>query len=143
MSVYYQRIFVTLAFCCSLLSVSSQKHFDARAFESQMQAYVIQQARLTAEESRSFIPLYKEMVAKKRKLHGELRQIQRQHTDNARMARTLIERADNLEVRMKQVERSYHQRMLKVLNAVKVKAVLDAERKYHHMMFRKAAGKRR
>ncbi len=143
MSVYYQRIFVTLAFCCSLLSVSSQKHFDARAFESQMQAYVIQQARLSTEESRRFIPLYKEMVAKKRKLHDELRQIQRQHTDNVRKARALIERADNLEVRMKQVERSYHQRMLKVLNAVKVKAVLDAERKYHHMMFRKAAGKRR
>ena len=143
MSVYYQRIFVTLAFCCSLLSVSSQKHFDARAFESQMQAYVIQQARLSTEESRRFIPLYKEMVAKKRKLHDELRQIQRQHTDNVRKARALIERADNLEVRMKQVERSYHQRMLKVLNAVKVKAVLDAERKFHHMMFRKAAGKRR
>ena len=40
---------------------------------------------------------------------------------------------------MRQVERDYHLRMLKVMSAVKLKAALDAERKFHRMQFRKAA----
>ena len=85
------------------------------------------------------MPLYKEMVAKKRKIHGQLRQLRKQSADNDRAARALIERRDNLEISMRQVERDYHLRMLKVMSAVKLKAALDAERKFHRMKVRKAA----
>lgn len=142
MNPFRKQLILSLLLLCGL-TASAQHHFDVQAFEAEKQTYVLQQAHLTPEETRRFVPLYKEMMAKKRKLHGELRQLRKQSADNERAARALIERRDNLEIRMRQVERDYHQRMLKVMSAVKLKAALDAERKYHRMMFRKAAKKGR
>lgn len=139
MNPFRKRLFLTLLLLCGLTAASAQHHFDAQAFEAEKQTYIVQQAHLTPEETRRFVPLYKEMVAKKRKIHGQLRQLRKQSADNERAARALIERRDNLEISMRQVERDYHLRMLKVMSAVKLKAALDAERKFHRMKFRKAA----
>lgn len=138
MNPFRKRLLLTLLLLCGL-TASAQHHFDAQAFEAEKQTYIVQQAHLTPEETRRFVPLYKEMVAKKRKIYGQLRQLRKQSADNDRAARALIERRDNLEISMRQVERDYHQRMLKVMSAVKLKAALDAERKFHRMKFRKAA----
>lgn len=138
MNPFRQRFLLTLLLLCGL-TASAQHHFDAQAFEAEKQSNIVQQAHLTPEETRRFVPLYKEMVAKKRKIHGQLRQLRKQSADNERAARALIERRDNLEISMRQVERDYHLRMLKVMSAVKLKAALDAERKFHRMKFRKAA----
>ena len=138
MNPFRKRLLLMLLLLCGL-TASAQHHFDAQAFEAEKQTYIVQQAHLTPEETRRFVPLYKEMVAKKRKIHGQLRQLRKQSADNERAARALIERRDNLEISMRQVERDYHLRMLKVMSAVKLKAALDAERKFHRMKFRKAA----
>ena len=127
MNPYSKRLILTILLLCGLTAASAQHHFDAQAFEAEKQTYIVQQAHLTPEETRRFVPLYKEMVAKKRKIHGQLRQLRKQSADNDRAARALIERRD------------YHLRMLKVMSAVKLKAALDAERKFHRMKFRKAA----
>ena len=135
MNPFRKRLLLTFLLLCGLTAASAQHHFDAQAFEAEKQTYIVQQAHLT----RRFVPLYKEMVAKKRKIHGQLRQLRKQSADNDRAARALIERRDNLEISLRQVERDYHLRMLKVMSAVKLKAALDAERKFHRMKFRKAA----
>ena len=123
----------------ALTPASAHPPSAAQPCEAEKHPYIPQQAPLPPEETRRFVPLYKEMVAKKRKIHGQLRQLRKQSADNERAARALIERRDNLEISMRQVERDYHLRMLKVMSAVKLKAALDAERKFHRMKFRKAA----
>lgn len=70
MNPYSKRLLLTLLLLCGLTAASAQHHFDAQAFEAEKQTYIVQQAHLTPEETRRFVPLYKEMVAKKRKIHG-------------------------------------------------------------------------
>ena len=96
MNPFRKRLLLTLLLLCGLTAASAQHHFDAQAFEAEKQTYIVQQAHLTPEETRRFVPLYKEMVAKKRKIHGQLRQLRKQSADNDRAARALIERRDNL-----------------------------------------------
>ena len=136
-----KRLLFSLALLCCMATAFAQKHFDGEAFEQQLVSYVTQQAKLTADEARRFQPLYKEMVQKKRALHDQLRTVRRQQPTTDKAARSLITRADDLEIRMKQVEKDYHQRMLKVMSPLKLKKVLVAERQYHRMMLRKAAKK--
>lgn len=135
----HRRLFFSLALLCAVLTAAAQRQFDAQAFDCDLINYVTRHAGLTQEEARRFIPIYKEMKAKKRDIHSELRQLKRQRTTSERVARSLIGRCDNLEVRMRQVEKEYHQRMLKVISAVKLRAVIAADRQYHRMAFRKAA----
>lgn len=135
----YQRFLISIVLFCSVLAASAQQRFNPQAFDCDLINYVVRHANLTPEETKRFVPLYKEMKAKKRDIHDELRQLKHQQTASERVARSLISRCDNLEVRMKQVDKDYHQRMLKVLSAVKLKAVIDAERQYHRLVFRKAA----
>lgn len=70
MNPYSKRLILTILLLCGLTAASAQHHFDAQAFEAEKQTYIVQQAHLTPEETRRFMPLYKEMVAKKRKIHG-------------------------------------------------------------------------
>ena len=95
MNPFRKRLLLTLLLLCGLTAASAQHHFDAQAFEAEKQTYIVQQAHLTPEETRRFVPLYKEMVAKKRKILGQLRQLRKQSADNDRAARALIERRDN------------------------------------------------
>lgn len=143
MILFPKRILFSLVLLCCMTTVLAQKHFDCEAFEQQLISYVTHQAKLSADEARRFQPIYKEMVTKKRALHDQLRVVRHQKATSDRVARSLITRADDLEIRMKQVEKDYHQRMLKVVSPLKLKKVLEAERKYHRLMLRKAAKKRR
>lgn len=137
--MHYKRLIIMIALACCFLPGMSQKQFNAKAFDSELLSYVTRQASLTREEYKRFAPIYREMLTKKRDLHCELRQLKQQQTTNERVAKSLINRCDNLEVRMKQVEKSYHQQMLKAVSALKLKAIIDAERLYHRSAFRKAA----
>jgi len=84
MNPFRKRFLLTLLLLCGLTAASAQHHFDAQAFEAEKQTYIVQQAHLTPEETRRFVPLYKEMVAKKRKIHGQLRQLRKQSADTDR-----------------------------------------------------------
>ena len=141
MILFPKRLLFSLAMLCCMATAFGQKHFDGEAFEQQLVSYVTQQAKLSADEAHRFQPIYKEMVTKKRALHDQLRALRHQKPTTDKAARSLIVRADDLEIRMKQVEKDYHQRMLKVVSPLKLKKVLEAERKYHRMMLRKAAKK--
>ena len=63
MNPFRKRLLLTLLLLCGLTAASAQHHFDAQAFEAEKQTYIVQQAHLTPEETRRFVPLYKEMVA--------------------------------------------------------------------------------
>ena len=93
------------------------------------------------QEAARLFPIYDEMLEKQRTSFDQLRAIHHTNPTNAEQARGLISKADQLEIQLKETEKAYHARMLRVISAIKLSQVLKAERRFHRLTFRRMAGK--
>ncbi|MDR0185013.1 hypothetical protein ETF27_05065 [Prevotella brunnea] len=125
-------------FLCTL-NISAHCKFDPEKFRAEIHQFIISSANLTGKEADNFFPLYDEMKAKQQKLHKQLRNYQRSTPTSNAAARNVILKIDDLNFRIKRIEKEYHDRMLKKLPAMKLNTALKAERKFYRQYFRKVA----
>lgn len=127
-----------IAFCLFAAVADAQKGFDPEKFRADLHKYITAEAHLTPAEAEKFFPLYDEMKAKQMKLgKGTGRKCKKPTTEAA--CRAAIVKADEIELKRKQIERTYHLKFLKVLPASKLYDVLVAESKFHRKVFRDVA----
>lgn len=138
----YKKIILLVTTFLYMLSANAQGKFDPKKFTEGLHQYITTEAGLTQQEAARFFPIYEEMKSKQRVLFMQLRSIHRSKPSSEREARGAITRADQIEVDLKALERSYHAKMLKAVSALKLSKVLKAERKFHKQTFRRMAGKR-
>ena len=115
-------------------SAMAQGKFDPKRFITELHQYVMREAGLSTQEAARLFPIYDEMLEKQRTSFDQLRAIH--HTKPANEAK-----ADQLEIQLKETEKAYHARMLRVISAIKLSQVLKAERRFHRLTFRRMAGK--
>ena len=113
-----------------------QQKFSPEKFQADLEQYITTEAGLTNEEAAKFFPLYREMQQKQRVVYNKIHELFKLPHDEASCKRA-IQRRDQLEIELKQIAQTYHNKFLRVIPASKVIGTIVAEDKFHRRAFRK------
>ena len=113
-----------------------QQKFSPEKFQADLEQYITTEAGLTNDEAAKFFPLYREMQQKQRVVYNKIHELFKLPHDEASCKRA-IQRRDQLEIELKQIAQTYHNKFLRVLPASKVIGTIVAEDKFHRRAFRK------
>jgi len=131
------RLFVFITATMFMLNVHAQQpKFSPEKFESELVAYVTKEACLSQQDAASFIPIYKEMREKQRLLFIRQRNLTKNKPQDEKGYLKAIKDRDDIEVELKNLQRSYHEKFLKILPASKVYDILKAEDRFHRRMMK-------
>ena len=137
-----------MAVCCLMafmvMTVWAQgpgRAFNPDKFQADLEQFIVQHAGLTSAQSAKFLPLYREMQTKQRQLFNEMRQLRKVDRNNDKACAEAIEQMDNIDLRIKKLQKLYHGKFMAVLPAGKVMDIMRAEDKFHRQAFRKAANR--
>ena len=130
-------VFAVLMFVVTLgASAEEQQKFSPEKFQADLEQYITTEAGLTNEEAAKFFPLYREMQQKQRVVYNKIHELFKLPHDEASCKRA-IQRRDQLEIELKQIAQTYHNKFLRVIPASKVIGTIVAEDKFHRRAFRK------
>ena len=135
-------VFAVLMFVVVLgASAEEQQKFSPEKFQADLEQYITTEAGLTNEEAAKFFPLYREMQQKQRVVYNKIHELFKLPHDEASCKRA-IQRRDQLEIELKQIAQTSHNKFLRVLPASKVIGTIIAEDKFHRSAFRKLGQQR-
>ena len=117
------------------VNAEEQQKFSPEKFQADLENFITNEAGLTAEEASKFFPLYREMQQKQRVVYNKMRELFKAPSDEASSKRA-IQRRDELEMELKSIQQTYHNKFLKVVSASKVYKTIIAEDKFHRRAFR-------
>lgn len=134
-----KRIIAFLALIMVSFSVvqAGNDAFNPKRFQADLEAYITKYAELSPKQAEKFLPIFREMRQKLQVLFVEKRQCECiDKKDDAACARA-IQRMDNIDVQLKKIQKTYHQKFLAVLPASVVMKIIKAEDRFHRQAFRK------
>ena len=117
-------------------SAEEQQKFSPEKFQADLEQYITTEAGLTNEEAAKFFKLYREMQQKQRVVYNKIHELFKLPHDEASCKRA-IQRRDQLEIELKRIAQTYHNKFLRVIPASKVIGTIVAEDKFHRRAFRK------
>ena len=120
------------------LAVSAQdnKRFSPEKFEADLRCYITKEASLTPQEADKFFPIFREMREKQRAIYDKMRKLGMNKSSDEEACKQAIIEYDKLNLELRQLDVTYHKRMLKVIPASKVYAVMNAENGFHRQMMK-------
>lgn len=116
---------------------SNRPQFSPEKFHSELEQFIVREACLTPEESTQFFPLYEEMRSKQRGVFDRMRRLNRVKPADEERCREVIIELDNLEIEAKQIEQTYHNKIMTIMPASKLFDAIKAENRFHRRMLRK------
>ena len=141
MTVKIKYLFLLIALLTCSMGMQAQEKFDPVKFRADRQKYITEQAGLTQQEAAKFFPLYNEMSDKLQTVHKQIKTLKNSKPTSEAAYRKIIEQRDACEVKMKEIERTYHTKFLQVLSAKKLYDVLNAETQFYKKAFKKTVKK--
>lgn len=123
------------------VNAEEQQKFSPEKFQADLEQHITTEVGLTTEEAAKFFPLYREMQQKQRAVYHQMRELFKAPSDEA-SSKKAIQRRDELEMELKRIQQTYHNKFLKVLSASKVYKSIIAEDQFHRRAFRKFGKKR-
>lgn len=127
----------------SLLPAQQNKGFDPKAYQAELQAYVIKHAGITEAEAQKFFAIYGEMRQEERKLFSKIGEGWKQKPSTEEECRKAILEKDEREIQLKKIQQQYHLKMLKVLPATKVMPCLFFSEKFDRKKFREMSARKK
>lgn len=127
---------------CITVSISAQdknrQKFSPEKFRAELEQFITKDACLTPTEASNFFPLYDEMNKKQRVIFDRMRQLGKNKPADDAGCRDVIKQRDQLDIELKKIQQTYHEKFLKVLPAGKLFDVIRAEEKFHRRMLKKS-----
>ena len=143
-----KKVLLLFILLMSLTQASAQfgnmPKFDPQQFQANMEQFITTEAALSPKQAEAFFPVYREMQKKQRVLFDQQRRLRHiKPTDEAGCikptdeagCREAIQKSDDCELQLKEVQLQYHKKFMKILPASKVYDVLRAEEKFHRQIF--------
>jgi hypothetical protein len=127
---------IMLAVCLTVSAQEEQK-FSPEKFNQELQQFITNEAKLTQQEATKFFPVYREMQNKQRPLFDRQRRLVREQPQDEASALKLIRESDEIDIEMKRIQQTYHERFLEMLPASKVYNIIKAEDKFYRTAFRR------
>ena len=116
--------------------------FDPVKFQVALEQFITSDAELTADEAAKFFPVYRTMMKQQRSYFEQMRRYRHTDTSDEKACHEAIIKSDLLDIQLKKIQQSYHQKFLKILPASKVLRILRAEERFHRRAFKKAFDKK-
>ena len=105
--------------------------FSPEKFKADLQEFIVKEAKLTPQEAAKFLPLFGEMHDKQRAIYARQRELR------------TIKKADQMDLELKTLQQTYHNKFLNVLPASKVFEVIKAEDRFYRDMWKHWGHKKR
>ena len=134
-----KRIVIACLAVLMLLAVSAQepkKKFSPEKFQAELEQFITNEACLTPQDATKFFPLYREMHKKQRCVYNQVKALGKIKPAEESECRKSIQKRDELELELKSIQQTYHNKFLGVLSASKVFDVIKAEDRFHRKTFR-------
>ena len=134
-----KRGMIIILLFITALTVKAQddQKFSPEKFDAELQIFIINEAKLSPQEAAKFFPVYREMQTKQRGLYDRQRKLVTQTPNDEASCMKAIKERDEIELEMKRIQQTYHERFLEILPASKVYATLKAEDKFYRHVFRR------
>ena len=136
-----KRLFIS---CCLALTVlltasaqeQQKRKFSPEKFQAELEQFITKEACLTPQEATRFFPLYREMQKKQRFVFNQMKAQGKIKPTEESECRKAIQKRDELELELKNIQQTYHNKFFGVLSASKVFDVIKAEDRFHRKTFR-------
>ncbi|MFA4046287.1 hypothetical protein HPS54_09170 [Prevotella sp. PCHR] len=133
--------FILVLMICAVCVNARNGNFNPQQFHAELQKFITKEARLTPKEAARFFPLYTELHKKKRALFDKMKTYRHSKPATDEECKRVIQKTDELDLQIKELERQYHNKFMKILPAGKVYDVLKAEHRFHHQALKKAGNR--
>ena len=117
--------------------------FSPEKFKADLQEFIVKEAKLTPQEAAKFLPLFGEMHDKQRAIYARQRELRKTRPTDEAAYKDAIKKADQMDLELKTLQQTYHNKFLNVLPASKVFEVIRAEDLFHREMWKKWNHRRR
>lgn len=132
---------VLLMLWTCIIGVGAQKKhnpaFDPKRFDAEMEQFITTEACLSPGEAAKFFPVYRKMMKKMRLIFDESRRMRHIDLSDNEACAKAINRQDELDIELKQLQQEYHVKFMSILPAGKVMRILKAEEKFHRQAFKR------
>jgi hypothetical protein len=118
------------------VTINAKDQFNPEKYRTKIEQFITIEAGLTPTESSEFFPLYDEMMRKQRALFIEKKRMSHYDPKDENECLKAINKYDELEIQIKELQRSYHIKFLKVISAKKLYNVIKAEFVFNRKMFK-------
>lgn len=125
---------------CILQSVNSQENkqkFSPAKFQAELEAFITKEACLTTNEANVFFPLFREMGKKQRGVYQKMRKLGFEKPKTEEECKNVIIQRDRMDMELKKIQQTYHNKFLEILPACKVFDVIKAEDRFHRRVLKK------
>ena len=113
-----------------------QQRFSPEKYQADLEQYITKEACLTPQEAAAFFPLFREMQKKQRALYNKMRDDVRIKPTDEAACKKMIQKRDQVELELKSIQQTYHNKFFSVIPASKVFDVIKAEDQYHRGLLR-------
>jgi hypothetical protein len=129
-------LLISLMFTLNIGAQNQQK-FSPEKFDAELHEFITSQAKLTPQEATKFFPIYKEMQGKQRAIYEKQRILGMQRPHDESSCLKAIRERDAIDLELKRIQQSYHEKFLEIMPASKLYEVLQAEDRFHRRMLRR------
>ena len=129
-------LLVLFALNCFVFNVSAQQKFSPEKYQADLEQFITKEAGLTSKEAEAFFPLLREMQEKQRTIYKQMKAEGKVKPSDEKACKKAIQKRDRMELELKNIQQTYHNKFLAVLPASKVFDVIIAEERFNRRMFR-------
>lgn len=113
------------------------RKFSPEKFKADLEEYIVKEAKLTPQEAAKFLPIFGEMHEKQRVIYGRQRELRMKPLTDEAGYKDAIKKADQMDLELKTLQQTYHNKFLCVLPASKVFEVIKAEDRFYRDMWKR------
>ena len=119
-----------------MVSAQDNKRFSPEKFEADPRCFITKEASLTPQEADKLFPVFREMREKQRVIYDKMRKLGMNKASDDEACKQFIIEYDKLNLELGQLDVTYHKKMMKLIPACKVYAVMKAEKRFHRQMMK-------
>lgn len=124
----------------AIVTHAQGQKFDPAKFDAEQQQFITKAANLTDQEAARFFPLFREMQKKQRAIYERQRKLGFKKPADEKGCAESIRQHDQIDLELKQIQQTYHNKFLRVIPASKLYDVLQAEDHFFRMKLRSWGG---
>lgn len=119
-----------------MVNAQDNKRFSPEKFEADLRYFITKEASLTPQEADKLFPVFREMREKQREIYEKMRKLGMNKASDDEACKQFIIEYDKLNLELGQLDVTYHKKMIKMIPASKVYAVMQAEKRFHRQMMK-------
>jgi hypothetical protein len=126
----------SLLLMMTIMLNAQDKRFSPEKFEADLKCFITKEASLTSQEADKVFPVFREMREKQRVIYEKMRKLGMNKPSNDEACKQAILEYDKLNLELRQLDVTYHKKMMKLVPASKVYEIMKAENRFHRQMMK-------